>query len=336
MNECNLCPRNCKIDRSLGKIGFCGQTNQIRAARAALHYWEEPCISGERGSGAVFFCGCNLGCIFCQNYRIAHEKEYGVLLSVENLAEIYLKLQEKGAHNINLVTPSHYVPQIAASLEKAKIRGLHIPVVYNSSGYEKADTLKALEGLVDIYLPDFKYMDETKAKNYSLAEDYPMRAKEALAEMVRQRESLQWEGSLLKKGVLVRHLVLPLGVGNAKRVLDYVYGTYGDRILISIMNQYTPPVWEDDIQNQNALLLSNDDSKNSCNLLTPGEDSYKQQRAERCNQFPELNRRVTKREYEQVLQYALSLGIKNAYFQEGETAKESFIPSFLGEGLIEN
>lgn len=327
MKSCDLCPRNCKVNRSEGAIGVCGQTREIRASRAALHYWEEPCISGTNGSGTVFFDGCNLGCIFCQNYEIANRKAASnYVISEERLAEIYLELQEKKANNINLVTPSHYVPQIIHSLELAKNQGLKIPIVYNTSSYEKVDILKQLEGLVDIYLPDFKYMDAEKAWNYSKAKDYPEVAKAAISEMVRQvgrpvfdsslqtdfckleddatekkgKENEVGQEPLMKRGVIVRHMVLPLGVKNAKEIIKYLLHTYGDTIYISIMNQYTP----------------------STRANFPRE------------KYPELMRRVTKREYEKVVDYALALGIKNAFIQEGETAKESFIPSFSGEGIF--
>ncbi len=294
--RCNLCPRNCGVNRKESKTGVCGQTNTLKVARAALHPWEEPCISGENGSGTVFFSGCNLGCIFCQNQEISRKTESaGEEITTGRLAEIFLELQAKGAHNINLVTPTHFILQIKEALILAKERGLFVPVVYNTSGYEKAETLRVLDGLIDIYLPDMKYMEEEKALHYSLAKDYPEVAKEALAEMYRQVGPPKWEGHLLKKGMIVRHLVLPLGVSNAKKVLRYLYETYQSNIFISIMNQYTPP----------------------------GKELP----------YPELNRKVTKREYEKVLDYAISLGITNAFIQEGETAKESFIPAFNGEGV---
>ena len=295
MENCMLCPRECGVNRKKGEMGVCGQTAAIKAARAALHMWEEPCISGQNGSGTVFFSGCNLGCIFCQNHNIATGKA-GIEISIERLAEIFLELQEKGANNINLVTAGHFLPQVAVALEMAKEQGLHIPVVYNSSGYEKAKTLKMLDGLVDIYLPDFKYMDAVLAKKYSHAQDYPEIAKEALSEMVRQVGEAEFDSrGMMKKGVIVRQLLLPGHVKDAKNVLKYLYETYGDRIYISMMNQYTPmPAMKDD---------------------------------------PQLSRKVTDREYERLIDYAISLGLKNGFMQEGETAKESFIPEFDGEGV---
>ncbi len=290
-HNCILCPRNCGINRDSGDKGFCGESSIIRIARAALHFWEEPVISGEKGSGAVFFTGCNLKCIFCQNASIA-TGEVGKEVSVETLAEIFLKLQEEGANNINLVTASHYVSQVAQSIRIARKQGLIIPIVYNTSSYEKPETLQFLNGLVDIYLPDLKYMDAKLAKVYSKAEDYPEVAKGAIEEMYRQvgKPVFDEETGLMRKGVIVRHLVMPGAVGNTKAVIDYLYETYGDAIFISLMNQYTP--------------------------------------MREFAEYPDLNRKVTKREYEKVIQYALDLGIENAFIQEGETAKESFIPAF--------
>lgn len=295
MKKCSLCPRNCGVNRLDGQKGFCGVDAEILVARAALHMWEEPCISGKEGSGAVFFSGCSLGCGFCQNNKISRGQT-GKKITVEYLAELFFQLQGQGANNINLVTAGHFLPQVALALENARAHGLKIPVVYNSSGYEKADTLKILEGLVDIYLPDFKYMDPELAGKYSHAPDYPQIAKDALKEMVQQVGTPEFdERGMMKKGVIVRHLLLPGHVKNSREVLKYLYETYGDRIYISIMNQYTPmPAMKDD---------------------------------------PKLSRKVTDREYERLLDYALSLGLNNGFIQEGETAKESFIPEFNEEGV---
>ena len=295
MRECRLCPRNCGVDRLGGQRGYCRVGAQLLVARAALHMWEEPCISGEEGSGTVFFSGCSLGCKFCQNREISGGKR-GKEISVERLADIFLRLQGQGANNINLVTAGHYLPQTAAALRIAKTKGLAIPVVYNSSGYEKRESLKWLEGLVDIYLPDFKYMDGELAKKYSNAQDYPEAAKTALQEMVRQTVSAQFdERGRISRGVIVRHLLLPGHVSDSKKVVEYLYNTYGNQIYISLMNQYTPmPAMEQD---------------------------------------PLLSRKVTAREYGRLVDYALSLGLENGFLQEGETAKESFIPAFNGEGV---
>ncbi len=241
LKECRLCPRECGVDRSEGKKGYCGASNELKVARAALHMWEEPCISGETGSGAVFFSGCPMRCRFCQNYSIAAARK-GKVISIERLAQIFLELQEKGAANINLVTPTHYTLHIIKALDLAKENGLRIPVVYNTSGYEKTETLKLLRGYIDIYLPDFKYMDGLLAAAYSNAPDYPEYAKRALEEMVGQTGPLKLdeETGMARSGVIVRHLVLPGHVRNSKAVIQYLYETYGDQIYISIMNQYTP------------------------------------------------------------------------------------------------
>ncbi len=267
----------------------------VRGARAALHMWEEPCISGEKGSGAVFFSGCTLGCVFCQNRQIA-DGTCGKEISVERLSDIFLELQEKGAANINLVTASHFVLPVIPALEYAKSRGLKIPVVYNTGGYEKVETLRMLEGIVDVWLPDFKYMDSKLSEKYSRAKDYPEVAARALEEMVRQAGNCIFdEAGYIQKGVIVRHLILPGHTEDSKAVLQYLYETYKNKIYISVMNQYTPLPHTADM--------------------------------------PPLNRKVTKREYDRVLAYALSLGIEQGYFQEGETAEESFIPLFDYEGL---
>ena len=295
MNGCMLCPRQCQIKREEGKRGFCGESDLVRLSRAALHMWEEPCISGKEGSGAVFFSGCSLGCVFCQNRTISRGQS-GKVITVERLAEIFLDLQRQKANNINLVTAGHFLVQVREALILAKRQGLTIPVVYNSSGYEKAEMIQLLDGLVDIYLPDFKYMESDLAGKYSHAKDYPEIAREALAEMVRQAGTPEFDDrGMMKKGVIVRHLLLPGHVRNSRKVLEYLYKTYKDQIYISLMNQYTPmpAVMED----------------------------------------PQLSRKVTDREYDRLLDHAISLGVTNCFIQEGETAKESFIPEFDGEGI---
>lgn len=295
LKECHLCPRNCGVDRLAGQKGFCGVDAGIMVARAALHMWEEPCISGKEGSGAVFFSGCSLECAFCQNRTIS-KGQSGKVITVEHLAELFLDLQAQKANNINLVTAGHFLPQVREALILAKEQGLTIPVVYNSSGYEKAEMLRYLEGLVDIYLPDLKYLEADLAGKYSHAKDYPEVAMKALEEMVRQVRTPEFdERGMMKKGVIVRHLLLPGHVRNSKKVLEYLYGTYGDQIYISLMNQYTPmPAMKDD---------------------------------------PQLSRKVTDREYDRLLDHAISFGVTNCFIQEGETAKESFIPEFNGEGI---
>ena len=297
MSNCNLCPRQCGADRENGKSGICGVSGKnILAARAALHFWEEPCISGERGSGTVFFSGCPLRCVYCQNYQIA-STEVGMEISEERLKEIFLELQEKDAHNINLVTPTHYTPEIIRAIRNAKEQGLRLPIVYNCSGYEKVETLKMLKGIVNVYLTDFKYMEREAAVRYSKAPDYPEIAQAALKEMMNQTGEAKFdENGIMQSGVIVRHLLLPGHVRNARAVVKYVYETYGDQLYLSLMNQYTP---------------------------------LPQVKKE----FPELDRRVTEREYQRLISYALEIGVENAFIQDGNTAKESFIPMFDYEGI---
>ena len=295
LSDCTLCPRNCHTDRTAGHHGFCGQGSVPKAARAALHFWEEPCISGSTGSGAVFFSGCNLQCVFCQNHNIALGN-VGKELSAKRLAEIFLELQDKKAANINLVTPSHFIPVIAVSLELARSRGLSIPIVYNTGSYEKVSSLRLLDGLVDIYLPDLKYFSRELSATYSQASDYFEIATAAIAEMYRQVGPPVFDAEgMMKKGMIVRHLILPGQTADSKRILRYLHKTYGDNIYISIMNQYTP--------------------------------------LEHVSDIPELNRRVTGEEYARVVKFAGQIGIQKGFIQEGETAMESFIPSFDCEGI---
>lgn len=291
---CNSCPRQCNVDRS-NSAGFCGMPKEVHIARAALHMWEEPCISGEEGSGTVFFSGCTLRCVYCQNYNISNGS-VGKSVTVSRLAEIFIELQQKGANNINLVTPTHYISSIAKAIKLSRTAGLNIPIVYNTSGYETVDNLRQLDGLVDIYLPDFKYMSGELSKKYSKAEDYPDVVKEAISEMYRQTGACLFdERGIMKKGIIVRHLVLPGYACDSKRIIKYLYETYRDNIYMSIMNQYTP---------------------------LPHVKNY-----------PEINRKVTPDEYDDVVDYAIELGVINAFIQEGETAKESFIPDFDMEGV---
>ena len=294
-DRCRLCPRECKADRRNGKLGYCGMPMELHVARAALHYWEEPCISGEEGSGAVFFSGCTLRCVFCQNHEIAAGTA-GKKISPERLAEIFLELQEQGANNINLVTAGHFLPLVVDALGKAKGQGLLIPVVYNTGGYEKVDVLQKLEGLVDIWLPDYKYENSALAERYSHCADYPKRAKEALQEMVRQAKCPVFDSrGMMQRGVIVRHLVLPGCVYDSKDVLDYLYDTWGEQIWVSILSQYTPLA--------------------------------------HVKPYPELNRKVTEEEYGEVVDYASFLGMKQVYIQEEGCAAESFIPAFDYSGV---
>lgn len=293
--NCLLCPRKCGINRSTGQTGVCGVSSEIKVARAALHYWEEPCISGKRGSGAVFFSGCSLHCVFCQNREISDGKA-GKVISKERLRDIFMELVDKGANNINLVTPGQYIPDIVWAVNDAKSRGMKLPIIYNTSGYENVTELKLLEGIVDVYLPDFKYMDSTLSARYSRAKDYPSVAKQALSEMVRQQPDVVIDDAtgLIQKGVIVRQLLLPGHVNDAKAVLKYLYDTYHDHVYISMMSQFTPIALKD---------------------------------------YPEINRTVTRREYERLVDYALEIGITNAFIQEGDVAKDSFIPAFDCEGV---
>lgn len=293
--NCLLCPRKCGINRRTGQTGVCGVSSEIKVARAALHYWEEPCISGKRGSGAVFFSGCSLHCVFCQNREISDGKE-GKVVSKERLSDIFMELADKGANNINLVTPGQYIPDIVWAVNDAKSRGMKLPIIYNTSGYENVTELKLLEGIVDVYLPDFKYMDSTLSARYSRAKDYPSVAKQALSEMVRQQPDVVIDDAtgLIQKGVIVRQLLLPGHVNDAKAVLKYLYDTYHDHVYISMMSQFTPIALKD---------------------------------------YPEINRTVTRREYERLVDYAIEIGITNAFIQEGDVAKDSFIPAFDCEGV---
>ncbi|MBQ2910388.1 MAG: radical SAM protein [Bacilli bacterium] len=288
LKECRLCPRNCGINR-YEKVGVCGAGSKVKVSHYSLHEWEEPVISGTNGSGTVFFSHCNLKCIFCQNKKIS-TGGYGKEITNKRLGEIFLELQERGAHNINLVTPTHYAPQIKKVLTKLKGNELKIPVVYNTSSYENVETIKMMDGLVDIYLADFKYYDNELAMNYSNCKNYFEVAANAIDEMYRQVGSPIFENDLMKKGLIVRLLILPGHKEDAKKIIEYVYNKYKDNVFISIMNQYTPVT--------KSLV------------------------------YPNLNWTVTDNEYCDVINYACDLGVTNAFVQEGETADESFIPEF--------
>lgn len=298
-SSCHLCPRNCGVDRLHGETGVCGATATLTLGRAALHWWEEPCLVGEQGSGAVFFSFCSLHCIYCQNHDLSYGE--GVQISSQRLAEIFLELQNvQHAANINLVTPGHYIPSIVQALVQAKNQGLCIPIVYNTSGYESVESLKLLDGLIDIYLSDFKYVSPELSQLLSSARDYPKRAYEALKEMDRQIQgSFDFDDQgLLKHGIIVRHLVLPHHVEESKRVIKHVHERFGNRVRFSIMNQFTP------------LAKSGD-------LSAYG-----------------LNEVLSESEYEEVLCFADDLGVEDYFWQEIGTCKESFIPFFDGTGVI--
>lgn len=288
---CTLCPRQCGADRSRAN-GFCKSGEKLRVARASLHHWEEPCISGDKGSGAVFFSGCVLQCIYCQNYDISAENK-GADITVERLGEIFLELQQQGAHNINLVNPTHFVPQIIKALDLAG-EELQIPVVYNSGGYERVETLRMLEGYIDIYLPDVKYFSEEAAK-LSYAPNYFETAMAAVEEMLRQTGRPQFDGDLLKRGTVVRHLVLPYLYKDSVEIIKRLGERFGEDILFSLMSQYTP--------------------------------FYK------AKEHPRLDRRITTFEYNKALDAVIEAGLQG-FMQERSSAKEEYTPEFDLRGVF--
>jgi putative pyruvate formate lyase activating enzyme len=288
---CNICPRKCNVDRSQ-HTGFCNSPDTFRLSRASLHYWEEPCISGKNGSGAVFFSGCNLKCVFCQNYEISHDNK-GIEVSDDKLIQIFENLIEQGANNINLVNPTHYCERLAKVLSKWKSP---VPIVYNSSGYESVDSLKLLNGLVDIYLPDYKYSRNDKALKYSKAKDYPEVASLALKEMSRQVGECKFDkNGIMSKGIIIRHLILPSNTNSSLEVLDYLFSTFPNAY-ISLMAQYTPY----------------------------GDLS----------DYPELQRGITKREYNKVIDYALDLGLEKIFIQDLSSSDKKYIPAFDFTGIM--
>lgn len=290
LNNCRLCPRNCNINRNTGEMGFCNTGKNIKLARVSLHKWEEPCLSGTKGSGTIFFSNCNLRCVFCQNHKISQEGT-GKEVSIERLSEIFLEQQERGAHNINLVTPTHFVPQIIESIKLSRQAGLTVPIVYNSNGYENTETIKALEGIIDIYLPDLKYYSNKYASKYSKVQDYFKFASKAVTEMVRQIPSPTFsESGLMVKGVIIRHLMLPGLLFDSKKIIDFIYNNFGDSVYLSLMNQYTPTF-------------------NAC-------------------KYPEINKALNSKHYESLIDYCINKGITKAFVQEEGTVSESFIPDF--------
>ncbi len=294
LKKCNLCPRNCLVDRSKS-VGICGMKNKLVVAKAYLHMWEEPCISGTNGSGTIFFTGCNLKCIFCQNRDIS-TKLIGQEITIEDFANICINLEKQGAHNINLVTPTHFVPLIVKGLQLAKQKGLSIPIVYNTSSYETEETIKMLDGLIDIYLPDLKYYNDEYAIKYSHAPNYFNNASKAISEMYKQvGNPIFDDNKIMKKGIIVRHMMMPNLKEDTKKILEYLYKTYKHNIYISIMNQYTP--------------------------------------IKHFERYQELNNKITESDYDEIINYALDLGIEKAFIQEGETQTSSFIPDFLNQEL---
>lgn len=291
LRRCNLCPRNCLVDR-YKNTGYCKAKANIKVSLVSLHMWEEPFISGTNGSGTIFFSNCNLGCIYCQNRKI--RDGYGKEISIKRFSEILLEQQLRGAHNINLVTPTHYVPLIRKGIIKAKREGLNIPIVYNTSSYENVNTIKMMNHLVDIYLADLKYYNDKYGEKYSKVKDYFKYASTSIEEMYKQVGTPVIDNNLLKKGLVVRVLLLPGMVEDAKKIIKYLYDKYNDNIYISIMNQYTPV------------------------------DKYI---------YEELNHKVLDSEYEELIDYACDLGITNAFIQEGDACLESFIPDFNLENI---
>lgn len=290
LDICKICPRECGISRTNGIKGLCGAGKRLRVAKAALHFWEEPCLSGTRGSGAIFFSHCNLKCVFCQNYDIS-QQDKGKELFLEEFVEICMHLQQKGAHNINLVSPTHYAPLLKDGLEKARKRGLEIPVIYNSNGYEKVETLRALEGLIDIYLPDLKYFDDKLARKYSQADKYFFYASQAVQEMGRQVGNPVFdEEGIMKKGLLIRHLLLPGQEKDSRKILEWIAGKMSPDTYVSVMGQYTPVY--------------------------------------RAQEYPELNKKITKAEYEDIIEYFFSVGLHNGFMQGLDAAEKTFIPDF--------
>lgn len=294
--NCMLCPRKCGVDRTAGQTGACRCDAQLRIARAALHMWEEPCISGKEGSGAIFFTGCGLGCVYCQNARISGGL-CGKTVTVSRLSEIMLELQAKGANNINLVTPDHYAPSIREAVKMAKERGLQLPVLCNCSGYMNREAFMLLKDCTDIWLPDMKYFDGALSARFSNAPDYFETAVKAVSAMTAAAGSPVFDSrGMMKKGVIVRHLVLPGCYHDSLRLIDELHSRFGDQIYISIMNQYTP-----------------------MQTLPEG--------------FEDINRKLTTFEYDRVIRHALDIGVQQGFMQEGPTASESFIPAFDYEGV---
>lgn len=295
LENCTLCMRNCNVNRNKGIKGVCNSINSIRIARAALHFWEEPCISGKSGSGTVFFSNCNLKCVFCQNYKISSEG-FGTEITIDRLAEIFLELQDKGANNINLVTPTHFVPQIIESLKIAKNKGLNLPIIYNTNSIDTLDTIKTLNGYIDVYLPDFKYFEDKYALKYSKIKGYSKNVLEVIDEMVKQVGHPKFnEDGIIVKGVIVRHLLLPGLLFDSKKIIDAIYKKFEDSVYISLMNQYTPMY--------NAKM------------------------------YPEINKSINEKTYDSIINYALSLGVKNGFIQESGTNSEEFVPDFNNEGV---
>lgn len=292
---CKLCSRNCGVDRTNNTLGFCKSGEKIKIAKVSLHKWEEPCISGTCGSGTIFFSNCNLKCVFCQNYNIS-SKGLGKEVSIKRLSEIFLEQQEKGAHNINLVTPTHYIPQIVKALDIAKSNGLQLPILFNTNSYANLKSIKYLEGYIDVYLPDLKYFDDKYAIKYSSAPNYFKYASKNIEEMIRQVGSVELDKhGLIKKGVIIRHLMLPGLLFDSKKIIDYIANNFSNSAYISLMNQYTP--------------------------------MYKSY------MFPELNEHLNPKHYDKMIDYCISLGITNGFIQDSGSSSKSFVPDFNLSGI---
>lgn len=295
LKNCNLCIRRCNIDRINGEIGFCRATDRVKIARASLHMWEEPPISGDVGSGTVFFSNCNLKCVFCQNHEISQES-VGIDITIERLADIFLELQDKNAANINLVTPTHYVPHIIEAIDIARAKGLSIPILYNTNSYDSVETIKLLKGYIDVYLPDFKYFNDKYAIKYSNAPRYEENIIPVLKEMYNQVGPVQFDNNgFITKGIIIRHLMLPGLLFDSKKILDKIYSVFQDNVYISIMNQYTPMF--------NA------------------------------SKYPEIDKSLNPKHYDSLIDYASSIGITKGFIQESGTNSTAYVPNFNFEGI---
>ena len=294
LEKCMLCNRKCGVNRLEGKTGVCNATSEVNIARAALHMWEEPPISGQNGSGAVFFSNCNFKCVFCQNHVISQE-HLGKSISIQRLSEIFLELQSQKANNINLVTPTHYIPQIKEALEISKMNGLTLPIVYNTNGYDSLEAIKSLDGYIDIYLPDYKYFNDKYAIKYSKVSNYSQNILPILKEMYRQVGKPVFNNGLMTKGMIIRHLMLPSLLFDSKKVIDSIYKNFNDNVYISIMNQYTPMY-------------------NACD-------------------YPEINKPLNPKHYDSLIEYAANLGIKNGFIQDGSSSSKEFVPDFNLTGI---
>lgn len=290
IEKCEICPHNCKVNRLEGKVGRCKATDKVKIALASVHNFEEPCISGTNGSGTVFFSNCNLKCVFCQNYKIS-QQGLGREISIEELADIFIEQQNKKVENINLVTPTMYIYHIIEAIKIARKKGLNIPIVYNTNGYENVETIKKLNGYIDIYLPDLKYYDNDLAFKYSGIKNYFENATEAIKEMYNQVGApVLDENGIMKKGVIIRHLVLPNNLQNSKDVLKWINDNIDNKVFVSVMAQYFP--------------------------------------THRAKDFPELNRKLTKEEYEEIENFLYSLNLNNGYIQELGEHEEEYVPDF--------